>query len=166
MIKNGKKKNLGFTLLETLFYISMLAIVSTVVINSLVVMMKSFKEITVQRELAQSATIMERMTREIRQSLSIDTISSTDLSLNTKDGAGNSKTVEFALSGTDIHLLENDVLTGNLNAPDILVTALSFTQITTTKGTAIKIFLTVQSKDDKQNRAKDFYDTIVLRGDY
>ncbi len=163
-IKNYEK---GYAILELLFYISLFAILSVLVINVMLTMAKSLKETATQAEWTQGGVIMERISREIRQSYGIDPAStSTDLKLNTKDTGGANKTVEFLLSGTDLQLLENNSLTGNLNTSKIAVTTLSFTQITTTKGKAVKVFLTIRSTNDTQSRTQDFYDTIVLRGDY
>ena len=158
MIKNFKnKKQYGYALLELLFYIALFTVLVLVVINAMITMARAFKEIAVQTELIQSETIMERISREIRASSSITSISATDLKLNT---------TEFKLSGTDLQFLENNVLTGNLNTPNISITALIFTQITTTKSKAIKIFLTLKANDDMSGRLVDFYDTVVLRGSY
>lgn len=165
MIKRNKI-NEGYAVLELLFYLSLFAIISLVVINAMVTMTRSFRETAIQGELVQSSGIMERISREIRGSYDINSISSTALKLNTKDEAGTNKTVEFLLSGTDIQLLEDNVLTGNLNTPKITVTGLNFTQIITTSGKAVKIFFTVSSTSDVLNRTHDFYDTIVLRGSY
>ncbi|MBI5139530.1 hypothetical protein HZA26_02900 [Candidatus Nomurabacteria bacterium] len=163
LIKNTNK---GYGIIEALFYIAILVMLSLVVINSLFTMTKSFKESTIQADLVQSSMIMERVTREIRQAHGVASISATLLRLNTKDDLDNDKTVQFTLSGTDIQLLENDVLTGNLNTPNIQVTSLSFTEITTPAGKAVKVILSVKSGRDDQNRIVDFYDTVVLRGDY
>ena len=155
----------GYAVLELLFYISLFAVLTLVVINAMIVMAKSFRETSIQKELVQSGVIMERISREIRASYGISSISANDLILN-KDDAGANKTVEFLLSGSDVQFLEDAVLTGNLNAPNIEVTGLSFTQITTAKSKAVKIILTVQSNNDVLNRTRDFYDTVVLRGSY
>ena len=166
MIKKTKKNNLGYSLLETIFYISFFAVFSILVINALITMTRSFKETTIQAELIQGGNIMERISREIRQANGINSISTSDLKLNTKDDAGVAKTVEFVLSSSNVRLLENDALTGNLNTQNITVANISFTQINTAKGTAVKIFLTIRSNHDLSNRNQDFYDTVVLRGDY
>lgn len=129
-------------------------------------MTRSFKETTLQAELLQSGSIMERMSREIRQAYGISSISATDLNLNSTDTTGANKTVEFTLSGTDIHFLENSTLTGNLNTPNIVITALTFTQITTATGNAVKISLSLRSSDDNLSRVFDLNDTVVLRGNY
>ncbi len=169
MIKNTlkNKKNSGYVILELLFYISFFAVFSILVINSMIIMTKAFKETTLQAELLQSGSMMERISREIRQAYGIDgTSTSTDLKLNTTDGAGANKTVEFKFTTPNMELWENASKTGNLNTPNIVVTNPVFTQITTTKGTAVKISFTVRSTNDTANRTFDFYDTIVLRGNY
>src|SRR3989344_7454323 len=105
----------GYTLVELLFYIAFFSILSVVVIQSLVTMTRSFKETSIQAELVQSGTIIERISREIRQAYDISSISASNLGLASTDSAGANKTVEFLLSGTSLQLLENSVLTGNLN---------------------------------------------------
>ncbi len=163
-IKNTKEG--GYTIIELLFYISLFIVSSILVINSMVVMSRSFRETALQVELLQGGSIMERMSREIRQSLAINTITASSLKLNTKDGSGVSKTVEFVLSGSNVRLLDNNVFIGNLNTPNMVVTTLSFTQINSTVSKAIKIDLSVRSGNDNLNRIFNFYDTIVLRGSY
>lgn len=165
MSKINKTKN-GYAILELLFYIALFAVLTLVVINSMITMTWSFRETAIQSEFVQSGIIIERITREIKGAYDINSISVTDLVLNTKDINGVNKTVEFLLSASSIQLIENSVLTGNLNTPNITVTALSFTQITTAQGKAIKISLTLKANNDPQGRLQNFYDTIVLRGAY
>ncbi len=177
MIVNNFKKNKraypakpwrsgGYAILELLFYIAFFATFSLIVINAMITMTKSFRETSIQGELVQSGVIMERISREIRQAYGINSISTTDLKLDSTDSLGVNKTVKFSLSSGNIQLIENSITTGNLNTADIVVTALAFTQITTTKGKAVKIFLTIRSNNDVLNRTQDFYDTVVLRGVY
>lgn len=166
MKHKSRKINTGFVLLEMLFYITLVAVLSFAVINSLITMTKSFKETSIQADFVQSGNIMERMSREIKQAHSIYSISTSDLKLNTEDELGNDKTIRFYLSGSNLQLFENDVLTGNLNSSTIQVTALSFTQITTTVGKAIKVTMSVRSTKDITARIENFYSTVVLRGDY
>lgn len=161
-----KNCNRGYALVEFLFYISILVILILVVINSMIVMSKSFRETTIQAELVGASSIMERMSREIRQSSSISLISTNNLILNTKDELGVNKTVEFLLSGSDINFLENSVSFGNLNTPNIAISSLTFTEITTVAGKAVKVFLSLSSVNDTSSRNVDFYNTIVLRGSY
>lgn len=160
------QNNKGYSIVEMLFYISIFSVFSVVLINSLVVMTRAFRANTIQADLVQSASILERMSREVRQAYGINSIGASDLRLNTKDDLGNNKTVRFVLTGSDILFYENDVLTGNLNSPNIQVNTLSFSQITTTVGVAIKISLSLNSTRDGASTTEDFYNTIVLRGGY
>ena len=162
-IKNCEK---GYAILELLLYIAFFSILSMVVISSMLTMTRSFRESTVLKEWVQGGVMMERITREIRASQGISSISASNLKLNTKDSSGADKTIEFLLSGTNVQLLENNILTGNLNTPNIIITGLTFTQITTTEGKAVKVILSFRSSNDSLSRVQDFYSTIVLRGGY
>jgi type II secretory pathway pseudopilin PulG len=159
------KKNKGYTIIEVIFYIALFALLSTVVIDSLLKMSKSFIEVSAQSELLQSSSIMERISREIRGASSFTLVSATDLIL--KDSIKTNKT-EFKLSGTNLQLLEGSGLsfTGNLNDANISITNLSFTSISMTKGYAIKVVLTVRYDRGTTSRTEKFYDTVVLRGSY
>jgi hypothetical protein len=165
IFKKNKTKQ-GYAVLELLFYISFFAVLSILVINAMVAMTDSFRETAIYSEFVQSGFIMEKISRDVRSSYSVNTITSTSLKLDTTDDAGVNKTVEFALSGADIQFLENDVLLGNLNTPNITITGLDFTEITTTAGKAIKIVLTLSSVNDKLGRSVEFYNTVALRGSY
>ena len=153
-------------MVEMLFYIAIFSILALALINSLMTMTKAFKQISIHTDLIQSSSILERISRDIRQAYGINTISAGDLKLNTTDELGNNKTVRFLLSGFDVQLFEDDVLIGNLNTPNVEVTSLVFTEITTTTGKAIKINLSTRSVKDQTGRIEDFYDTLVLRGVY
>jgi Tfp pilus assembly protein PilE len=165
MIHSIKTKE-GYALIELLFYISIFAILILVVINSMIVMTKSFRETTIQTELVNTSSIMERMSREIRQASSISSISTSNLVLNTTDEFEVDKTVEFSLSNSNIDFSEDGISQGNLNTPNIIISNLNFTEITTTEGKAIKILITLYSTNDDLNRNIDFYNTIALRGNY
>jgi competence protein ComGC len=165
MIKKYFKKNAGTSMIEMLFYIVLLSMLSVVVINAMITMMKSFQEVSMRMELVRSGNILETISREIKKSYSINSINPSDLILNSRDDSGNTKTVEFSLSGTNLLLKENSTLTGNLNSPGVAVLGIIFTQITTAKGSAIKVEMSIAPKSriiDTEN----FYDTIVLRGNY
>lgn len=163
---NQTKNNSGYSLVELLFYISLFCIITIAMINSFITMSKAFRETSIQADLVQSSSIMERISRDTRQAYGIFSIGASDLKLNTRDELDNLKTVRFVLSGSDVQLYENDVLIGNLNTPNIQVTSLSFTEITTTLGKAVKINFSIRSTRDQIGRIEDFYNTVVLRGNY
>ena len=106
MIKYFCKNKKGYALLELLFYVAFFATFSLVVISSMIVMAKSFRETSIQGELVGSAGIMERISREIRQAYGINSIVANpgDLVLNTTDSAGAYKTVEFKFVSPNIFI--------------------------------------------------------------
>ena len=159
------KKIAGYAILELLFYISFFAVLSLVVISAMITMTKSFKETSLYAELVQSGSIMERISREIRQADSINSITGTTLRLNTANGAG-VKTVEFRFVSPNIELWDAGANIGNLNSPNIVVTGLTFTEITTAESKAVKVVLSLYSSHDSLARVQYFYDTVVLRGSY
>lgn len=163
---NIQKNTGGYAVLELLFYIAFFAVLTLVVIDAMIVMSKSFQETKIQTELMQGGAIMERISREIRAAYDINTINTNNLILNTKDDSGVDKTMEFSLSSSDLRLLENGALTGNLNTSNIDITSLVFTQITTAKGKAVRVILSIKSSNDASARIEDFNDTVVLRGSY
>lgn len=152
-------------MIELLFYISLFIVLSLVVINSMIVMTKSFKETSIQTSLMQGRDIMERMSREVRKATGVVSITPTNLKVNTKDNAGNPKTAAFLFTGGNLQFSENDVLIGNLNSSNIVIDSLSFEPISTAKGSAVKIVLSVKLQNNP-SRLENFYDTVILRGDY
>ncbi len=167
MIFKKIKKNRGYSLIEMLFYIALFAMLTIVIINSMMTMIKSFKEVSIQREITQGAEIIERISREIKQANKINTLDiANDLKLDTKDSVGSNKIIEFVLLNSNIRFLENSNYTGDLNSPNIKVESLTFTEITATKGQAIRIVLNISSRHDSKNRIYSYYNTAVLRGDY
>lgn len=165
-----KQLNKGLSIVELIFYVAIFTVLLLVVINSMIVMTKSYQETSINTDLTQSSNIMERLSRQIRNGGSISSITATSLKVAPPDSAfvpPSDANTRFTLSGTNIEVYDGrDTLVGNLNSPNVAVTALSFTQINTAKGTAIKIALTVQSTRYRSVRTESFYDTIVLRGDY
>ncbi len=162
----------GNTLIEMLVYISIFAVLSITIVNVLVTMMKSFSEVQAYRDLAEASTVsLERITREIKGATSVDVANSTFnvspgvLQLNTTDSGGTAKTVKFDISSNQLRLTENGVVTGNIVGGNISVNSLVFRNITTNKGNAIRIEMTMQNTRDR-TISKDFYSTAIIKGAY
>ena len=166
MINKKPQNQSGFTLIETIFYIVLLAVFSVVIINTLLVMTRSFREVAVQRDIVNASSIMERITREIKQASSVNTISTNNLVLNTTDTNNESITLEFDFADGDIEILEDSSSLGNLNSDKISIDSLTFEQITSSASVAVKVSLVVSSTRDSEDRGFGFYDTLVLRGSY
>ncbi len=111
MIKKVKKLNRGYSLVEMIFYISLFAILSLVIFNLMMTMTKSFKQISIKREITQSGEIMERISREIRGAKKINAVADVngDLKLDSTDDAGASKSIEFLLQNNNLQIIEGQV---------------------------------------------------------
>ncbi len=164
-----KQLKKGYSLVETIIYLAIFTFISIFVINSFITIMSSFWVTNYNRNILESGiTSLERITREIRQAESIDTINttSTNLVLNGEDESGNPRTVRFTLSDGAINFYENGNLLGDLTHPDTIISNLSFTRISNTESEAVKIQMTISSDGSNIERSENFYSTIILRGSY
>jgi Tfp pilus assembly protein PilW len=167
------QKNHGYSLIEIIVYLAIFSVMSIVVIDSFLVVSKSFDATRANRDLLESGQIsMERMSREISQAESISASASTlgtnpgVLSLASTDSSGNPITVEFIVENGSLNLYENGALVGPLTDPNISVDSLVFRRIVTAEGEAVKIEMTLTTLASPVVTHADFYDTIVLQGEY
>ncbi len=174
MKKKAFMTNKGYSLLETVVYVAILAIIFVAVFDMLAVMSKSFGRVRANNEVRLAGTAaMERMAREIRTASSSNVPSSVFnahpgyLVLNTTDDASVAKTVEFYFNSTtkSVNIDDNGNDKGALHGGGGQVTNLVFRTASSTKGQMIKIEMTIQSKKESAVSIK-FYDTIVMRGGY
>lgn len=166
------KKSGGFTLVEMIIYIAFFSILSTLAVESTMMVMKSFYALRLTQSVSQSATVaLERLSREIRNAYDYDAVQSTfgtnpgRLMLNTKDAGGANTTMEFYMSaGKQLGLREGGADKGVLVTKSVTLTNLIFRSIVTPNSKAIKIEATLQDSRGATVQSVKFYDTIVLRG--
>ncbi len=170
---NKKNTQKGYSLIEMIIYVSIFAVLSVVVVNSFSVVISSFVESRTNRDLLESGnTVLEKISREIRLASSVDTAGSTlgsspgVLQLNSVDSSNNARVVKFVFENNTLNIYENNTLTGSLIGNNETITSAIFRKITTSAGTAIKVELTLKDTRGKRQRTENFYDTIILRGDY
>lgn len=181
---NKKQKNTGFSLLETLLYLSIFSLTAILVINSILVMLSSFREIAVNKDLASGAKILEILSREIRNADSIQIVENQSpflrsIVLNGTDELGASRVIRIDFENNEILLYEDDGLVGNLNSSNVIVNNLdyeiidfvregdydaleTFDPITTT----IKIDLELESNRFGFNKIANFSTAILAREGY
>lgn len=164
----------GFSLIETVVYIALFVVISTVLVSTLFGMLKAYTQLRVNDDLLDSAHVsMEQMTREIRDAKDIDPASVfvTDpgsLTLDALDGGGLPKTVAFDVSsGGALQVLDSTdgterVLTGS----KVVVSSLIFRNVATVKGKAVKVEVTFRSLRSSYGQSVSLSDTVVLRGSY
>ncbi len=164
MIFNKHKNESGFSLVESIIYISLFVMLSTLLIDSLVIMSKVYKETRANGDLLNSAqSTIERMTRDIRSAKSL-TMASTSSVLNLTTADGYSE--QFSLSSGAIQLFENGTLSGNLTNSNVSVSSLVFRNILTSNSKAVRLEITMNSLRSYSNKTITIYDTVVLRGSY
>ncbi len=163
----------GVSLIEMLVYIALLTSVTTLVVNGLVTMSKTYNNVKLSKNITASATsALSRMVYEIRQAQSIDTGQSTfvtspgQLTLNTTLANGAVTTVRFYVSGGVIKVMTGGVDGGQITLSNTIVTNLVFNQIQNSLSNAVKISLTLQSSVGSKTKTETFYTTAVLRNFY
>jgi type II secretory pathway pseudopilin PulG len=166
MFKKIKKTNSGYSLLETVFYVALFAILSIALLQVMINMTGAFMETIITRNLMQGSSIMENISRELRQASNfVLNGNQTILTIKTN---GSTKTVTYTYASPNI-TVQDSILgnLGNLNTPNVSVTSFSITPLSTPKSQAARISLTVRANSDATGQSSaDFKNTVVLRGDY
>ncbi len=164
----------GFSLIETIVYIALFIVISTVLVSTLFGMLHAYTELRVNDDLLDAEHVsMERMTREIRNAIAIDPASSFGsdpgtLTLDAKDGAGSPKTVEFDVSPSGaLEVVDStDGAASALTGSKVRVTSLIFRNITDATGSAVRVEVTFESLRSSVGESVTVSDTAVIRGSY
>jgi type II secretory pathway pseudopilin PulG len=163
-----KKHTKGFSLVEMVVYVSILAVVFVIVVNTLLIVSRSYSSIKISLDINNSATVsMERIISEIRKANSVNLVQSTfdsnpgRLVLNTVDNVGLPLIVDFYLEDDTLKLKEGGLFSGDLT-DGVDVTNLVFRRISNDTSEAVKIEMELSNG----SKNKVFYNTAVLRGSY
>jgi Tfp pilus assembly protein PilW len=164
--------NPGFSLVEMVIYVGLLALILVALLSSVQLMMHSWYDVHNHQLLAQSGQLaLERMEREIRNATSTDASSSFgvnpgSITLNTTDASSTATTTTFSVSGGMLMLTPGVGSAVPLLETGVGVQNLTFYKITTPYSTAIRIVLQLQTATTTSPISATFYDTAVLRGSY
>lgn len=163
----------GFSLVELIIYIALLATFSVAMVNTLLILTKSWTTVKISKNIAISATsALERVSREVRNAYNINTSQSTfggtsgELTLNTQDLSGVDSSVNFSLDSGVLKVQRDSGTADNLTLASTPVTALSFYRIVSGESEAVRIQLTLQMTYRGQTSTQTFYTTTSLRGGY
>ena len=172
IFKKNRLFKRGFSIIEILIYLAIFTSISILVINSFIVIISSFSTIQTNHNLLDSGSlVMERLSREIRQSKNIDVVNSQInggevLQLNSTDNSGTAIKVKFIKEGNNLNLYKNDIIIGNLLVKNIIVDSISFDRISLAKSEGVKIKIVLKDTKSKLLKTENFYNTIILRGGY
>lgn len=168
-----KNKRNGFTLIEAVIYVAILAVAFTIVVGSLIRMTSAYGRLRDAQNIQNAAiTALDRMTRELRDAESIVLASSSfgshpgRLTLQTTDASSTPRTVEFYMDGNVLKMKENGVDQGPIMRPNVVLSSLIFRHATTTVSDAVKVELTFVAGTSTSVRTENFYTTVILRNSY
>ncbi len=162
-----KQHTAGYSLIELVIYIGLFVGLSFIIIQSFVVVMKTYATAQRYRTLQHtSELVMERITREIREASSVATAGSIfttspgTLALSGEELDGTPYTVSFSVANNMVRITENGVTT-DLSSNEVVVQNLTFWDIAGA-GNAVRVQLTLQTvKPPLINTT--FYTTVNLR---
>ena len=160
-VKNKK----GSSLLEIIVYLALFTVLSTVIVNSLLISMRLYKDARTNREFTeQGVLVMERLSRTIRSADTINASSSTfDVSPGVLVLSNGTSTTVFDTDNSALRLTENGAVSGNLTGGRISVSSLIFYYYHATS-TSIKTDITLT--DSVSGRSESFSTTNILRNAY
>jgi type II secretory pathway component PulJ len=171
--KVALRKVWGFTLIEMIVYVVVLASVFVLVVNTLLVVTRSYSSVKITNDLNNSSLIFfDRVIREIRRAESIDLAQSVfgsspgRLVLNTTDSLDDPLVLDFYVDNGNLKLDKDAVLSGSLTSDTVTITNLVFTDTSTTTSASVKIELTLEATNGGTTRTENFYSSAVLRGSY
>ncbi len=163
--RNNKIK--AFSLVEMIVYLALMTMISLVIVQSIVTVIRSNKESFNNNLIENSAvSVLERIKREAGRATSIDLVNS-----NLQSGVlqmivaledDSTSTVKFILQGGVVNIYESGVLSGPLSMSGAEVSALKFNDIKNAKSEALRTVLTIKSG----LKTETFYSTEILRGSY
>lgn len=158
----------GYSLMELLIYIAIFIAISVVIIQALVLMMRTYTSAVAYRRLQTNGEIiMERIIRETRSADSINIVSSVFgshpgvLTVQSTDEDSVAHTVTFSIASGALQIDDNGSV-GNLSSSEIVIDALIFRRFTTNSSEGVKVELTISTANGLIVSAP-FYSSIVLR---
>ena len=159
--------NRGFTLVETIVYLFILALISVVIVTLLVNLVQAFYRFRAMERVAHSADLaLERFSREVRRAISVNSFNGNLLVLNTTDTAGDPTTITFATSTTVMTVQEGSALAATTTDAGVTVSNLVFRNVSAALPPAVRLELTLTDPIVLPGRQFKFYDTVILRGSY
>jgi competence protein ComGF len=162
------KSTSGFSLIEMLVYLALMTMISVVIVQSIVVVLKSNKESFNNNVIENSAvSVFERIKRETRRAKEVDLVGSNltngQLQMNVIQPDDSISNIKISLAGNGaVNIYETGVLSGPLTISGAEVTTLIFKQIKSGKSEAIRTEMTIKSGI----KSETFYSTEILRGSY
>lgn len=172
---SNQVKTTGFTLLEVLVYVGVLAIILTFTLGNTLDLYKRVADVHVSRDLNAAAIVaLERTNHEIRNAVSINNealgseyqgTTSVALALYQSTESGTEEVYIYASNGQLLFQIETGTPLA-LSSDDLEISDLSFTKMSSDVSEAVRVSLTMSIDRDGVSLSREYADTIVLRGSY
>jgi len=166
-------RNGGFTLIETLVYAGLVAILLLVIVQVSFAVATSHKRSRAYLDINSAAlSAFGRFSRDIRRATAVDSIASTlgassgKLVLQMKRDDGTNDVTTLYLSDEKVKTEENGTQLGDLTPSNMAVSNLTFRLFQVASTSAVRVEMTVAPQDATGVPALNFYGTYVLRGSY
>jgi hypothetical protein len=160
----------GYSITELLIYIAILTFLLIIISNILISVSKTQKALASSRRVEVSGiNILERVGREVRAASTINIVSSVlgahpgRLVLDGDDELGNPRTIEFYISGGQVHIMENGVDLGPLSLEGANVTDFIFRRFTGINSEGVRVELSIESGEGDSYKDMNFYSAAVIR---
>ena len=170
-----RRSQAGYTLIELVVYVGLLALVALVVTNSILILNRTLASFRLERRLTTSAeTAVRRIVREVhlaRDVYASSTLGSSPgvLSLSSQESEEDAaaKSVMIYVNAGSLFLRRATSSAAILTASGVTVDNLVFRSITNgTVSKGVKVELTLRSSLGNSSTTKNYYSTTVLRGAY
>lgn len=161
----------GFSLMETVVYVSLVAFISILVVQSIVLLLKTFKEVRLTRDIGSSAIVaLDRISKEVRQADALGAggvFSATTSKLVLTYSGPPVATKEFSVDvNRTLRLTEDGVDSGALTSPNISVESFWVDQATTSSKMAFRITLIMKDRRVVTSQEIPFYSAAAMRNLY
>ncbi len=160
----------GFSMVEMLIYLALLASVTIFLVNGISAITKSYADIRLAKAVSTSASAaLQRIIHETRQASSIDLSGSTFganpgvLRLVDTDSSGATTTVAFTVVNGVLRVSRGGVDEGPLTLSGASVTNFTLALLQNSISNAVRLTLTIQSSFGVKTRTETFYTTAVTR---
>lgn len=165
--------NRGVSLIETVFYVVLLALVMGIIVQMLISLSGIYKGIKLTRELESSGSIvMEGILREVRNASSVvtgESVLGTNPGVLTIAGLNEDLSpyeITFDTSLGVVRMSKNGSAPTAISSLSATSTLLIFTRVTNANSEGLRVELEISGFSGSVSKSQKFYGFTVLRGSY